>query len=104
MEIDFQDPPSPLKYFTLHFSSCLLLCMAAFLAFMFPAIDYHYAGRADLLLNFQMNYLYFFVETLSSGFCPVSSECNACLTVDGSLVCSRLEMLLLFASLILVLV
>ena len=57
VEIDFQDPFNPLKYFILHFLSCLLFWLATFLAFMFPAIYYQYAGRADLLLNFQMNYL-----------------------------------------------
>ena len=58
VEIEFQDPFNPLKYFTLHFFSCLLFWQATFLAFMFPAIYYQYASRAaDLLLNFQMNYL-----------------------------------------------
>ena len=102
VEIDSQDPLNALKYFILPFSSCLLLWLATFLAFMFPAIYYQYAGRADLLLNFQMNYLQFFVETLSSDFRPVSFECDACLPVDDCLVCSHFEMLLLFVSLIFV--
>ena len=78
----------------MQFSSCLL----AGNTFI------HVNTRVDLFLYFQVKSFSFFVEILCFGFCLVSSDCDAYLAVDHSLVYSYAKMFLLFFSLIWILI
>ena len=58
------------------------------------------AGKADLLLYFQIKSFQFFCRNSFFGFCLANSECDAYLAVDHSLVYNSYpRMFLLFVSL-----